>query len=1161
MKVINLIKKRSKKHFGGIIPVLILFFVSITINAQNRIITIPQKQMTILSAFEEIEKQTNLKIAYNEKAIDVNKRILINIPGKPLSEALSAILKDTDMTFKIEGKQIMIVPAAGPDLARNYTGTVTDAKGEPIIGASVVEKGTNNGIATDSEGKFNLSVRPGAVLVFSYLGYITKEVSAGAQNTIQVSLSEDTRMIDEVVVIGYGAQKKANLTGSVGYIDSKQIENRAVYTLTQALQGKVAGLNISSSSGMPGAPQNINIRGYTGLGQMAAPLLVIDGVQGGNISDIEMNDVESISFLKDAASSAIYGSSAPYGVILVTTKKGHEGKPVITYNNNFGFSTPTNLPHYANSLDFANQFNQAIVNGNQSALAYNLDVVERIKQYMAGTLKEETQKDPTKDDWLTFFAANGNNEWFDLYFKKSSFSQHHNIGISGASQSSNYFIGLGYTQQDGMFNFANEKDQRYNARVNVSSNLTKWLTFNARTSYSQTHQNMPAQYESIYGGNVATVDYSYQMLHSIGRTFPTVPLRDPSGHLSEFSYALGWAEGGRQNRLTDNFSLTGEFVVKPLPGWDITANYTCSGRNYEHKNHAATFYTMRPSGVLVPRSGSDVNSLYRNFEKNRNFVINAYTTYQKTIGDHHFSGTLGFVQELGNYLKMSGSNTYLLTDEVPMLSLTYGTNIALSDAAWEEASRGTFGRVMYNYKEKYLLELNGRYDGTSKYLKDYRMKFYPGISAGWIVSRESFWEPLANKVNQFKLRANYASLGNQLYSSRYGFYPGLGYNLSTNTQWIFPGDTRQMSFSAPPLVDYSLTWVTTSTLGFGLDLGLLKNRLEFTYDWYRRIEKDFLGPAQDFPAILGTSAPTQNNTDTEVKGYDITIGWRDKIGDFTYGANLILNDYRGKVIKYPSSSKLITGWYNGKTMGEIWGFETVGLIKTQAEADECVKTQQLLNSNWYIGDVHYKNNGDVLTYGKNTIDDPGDRKVIGNATPRYAFGLTLNGGWKNFDAQVFFQGIGKRDIMFRENTNYFWGITSWGMWQSSVYTVHDRFHIKNPNAQYDFLPDNPNGYLPNGYFNSNYKNTWAQSRYLQNGAYMRLKNLQLGYTIPQSLTEKINCQKARIFVNGENVFTFTKLISIVDPEIVDINRGENNMSTGKVYPLRRTWSFGINVTF
>ena len=1162
---------------------LLLFFLGIFFNTwatpikTKEAFKISMKNAVVRDVLKEMESKTGYRFFFSDDFVDIYRKVNIDIESDDVTEFLAYMFRESTVTYKLlENNVVVITPVKTAQQAIVITGTVSDSDGQPLPGVSVSVRNTTLGTATDGNGAFTLSVPDGnAVLAFSYIGYITQEITVGNRRTINISLLEDTRMMEEVVVIGYGTVKKANLTGAVGYIDNTQLENRAVSTLTQALQGKVSGVNISSSSGMPGAVQNINIRGYTGLGRMAEPLLVIDGVQGGNISDIEINDVESISFLKDAASSAIYGSSAPYGVILVTTKKGRAGKPVITYNNNFGWSSPINLPHMSNSLDFANAYNQAAINGKQATVIKE-GAIDRITRYMAGTLKEETERDPgASDEWRLFFDANGNNDWFDIYFKDSSFSQRHNIGVSGATESSNYYIGLGYTQQDGMFNFANETDQRYNTRVNLSSNLTKWLTVSARTSYMRSHQNLPAAYSgfgnggslgSITSANPDIYSYSYDVLHMVGNTFPVVPFKEPTGRYSQYSYTLGFTEGGRQNRNTDNISLTGEFVVKLLPGWDVTGNYTYVVRNFEHTNHAKTFYTERPSGELAPRAGSSPNQFFRRFDKTQDQVINAFTSYQKTLGDHNFNAVLGFNQRLNTYVRMTGSNNMLISDEVPMLSLTYGTATALADAEWEEASRGAFGRIQYNFKEKYLLELNGKYDGTSKYLKDYRMKFYPGISAAWAISKESFWNPLVDYVNMFKLRVSYASLGNQTYSGRYDFYPGLSRQLSTNTQWFFAGDTREMSFSSPGLVDYSLTWVTTQTLDFGFDLGAFKNRLDFSFDWYRRFEKDFIGPAQTYPALLGTSAAGANNTDIETKGWEITIGWRDNINEFSYGANFTLSDYQGKILKYPNPTKRFTTWYDGKQMGEIWGFETVGLIRTEAEAEQCRQTQRLLDANWFIGDVHYKNNGDVLTYGARTLDDPGDQKVIGNNTPRYSYGLNLNAEWKGFDATLFFQGIGKRDIMFHYSSNYFWGITGWGTFQSNVFTIHDRFHqqyVTDPD--YDFLPDNLNGYLPNAYLN-NYKNYQSQSGYLQSGAYMRLKNFQLGYTIPKIYTDKIKCQKARFFVNGENLFTFTKLLKIVDPEIVDTNVSWNDtesavFSTGKVYPVRRTWSFGLNVTF
>ena len=1042
----------------------------------------------------------------------------------------------------------------------NITGTVTDSDGQPLPGVTVVVKNTSNGTATDGNGAYSLSVaNANVVLTFSYIGYTSQDITVGNRRNINVTLLEDTRLIDEVVVIGYGTVKKANLTGSVGYVDNTQLENRAVANVSQALQGKVAGLNINSTSGAPGAVQNINIRGYTGLGKMATPLLVIDGIQGGDLNSIEINDVESISFLKDAASSAIYGSSAPYGVILVTTKKGRIGKPVISYNNTLGWSRPTNLPHWANSLEFARIYNIAQKN-TDGGFVISEETIDRMRRYQAGTYtytdpktgitynNPETVPLTNTDDWQVRFDGNGNNDWFDIIFNKVAFSQRHNIGVSGATEASNYYVGLGYTQQDGLMTVGDEKDQRYNVRANVTTNLAKWLTFTLRTAYARSQQDMPAHYPGIYGGNVWDVNYSEQLFHSIGRSYPNWPYYQPDGTQAEFQYVIGFENGGRQKRTTDHASLSGEFVIKPLPGWEITANYTYASKNYEHTNHQKIFYVQRPSGALFPRASSSPNEFYRNMEKGQDFTINVFSNYQKQIGDHNINATLGFLQQLNTYVGVRGWKTNLISDQVPMLSLADGTT-TLQDWAWEEASRGAFGRIQYNFKEKYLLEINGRYDGTSKFTKDKRMKFYPGVSAAWTISRESFWQPLTDYVNMFKLRASYANLGSQQNTGRYDFYPGLGRTIGASTEWLFAGNSREMSFRPPGLVNFNTTWVTVQTLDFGFDLGVLRNRLDVTFDWYTRKELDYIGPSQLYPALLGTGAPGENNTDVETKGWEISLGWKDRVGDFSYGISARLWDYQQTCLKYPNPDRLISRWYNGQKAGEIWGWETVGLIKTEEEAAQCRASQRLFHANWTIGDVHYKNKGDVLTRGKNTADDPGDQIVIGNVTPRYQYGLNLEAGWKGFDATLFLQGTGKRDLMFHYAANYFWGCTGWGSYQSAVFTVHDFW-----------TEETPNGYLPRPSFT--YKNTQPQTGYLQSGAYMRIKNFQIGYTIPKAVTDKIKFQKARLFVNAENLATFTKLVKIVDPEVVNTNYwDEYNSSSGKTYPVRQTWSFGVNVTF
>jgi TonB-linked SusC/RagA family outer membrane protein len=1026
-------------------------------------------------------------------------------------------------------------------------GKVTDETGEGAIGVNIIEKGTSHGVITDIDGNYSITISSAqkAVLQFSSIGYNTKEEAVNGRTSINIALTPSVIALGEVVAIGYGTQKKVNLTGAVGFIDGKQMENRSVQNMAQALQGKVANLNISTPNGAPGSSYNFNIRGYTGINAddkvnlSNAPLVVIDGVQGGDLSSINMNDVENISVLKDAASSAIYGSSAPFGVIIVTTKKGKAGKPVITYNNNFGFAQPTRLPHYTNSIDFAEAFNEVGENSRYTAKLFDDEVMQRIKDYQSGKIKDETMKNPAKNEWYSWNAANANNDWFDIYFKKAAFSQQHNIGVSGATETSNYYVGLGYNQQDGLYNYANDGTKRYNVRANISSNLTNWLTFGFRSAMSRNQTDVPAIYSNISGGS----NYSYDYFHQIGRTYPTVPLRNPDGYFSEGSGIGIFTDGGRRKETTDKADLTGELALHILPGWDATANYTYSGDYIENSNHRKTFYTVLPNGDKQVRGGSAPNYISRNMYKYQHHTINAFTSYEKTFGKHSIKALAGFTQELYDKLSMSGANDNLYSDEIPMLSMTYGTNRSLSDAASQLAIRGGFGRINYNYEEKYLIELNGRYDGTSRFLKDVRNKFYPGMSAAWVISKESFWESLIDYVNTLKLRGSYGSIGEQSFTdSYYPFYPSLGNSSPTGTNWIFSSG-RESSFNQPGLVDPSLTWQTTSMLDFGFDLAALSNRLNITFDWYRRHVKDFVVRGTAVPAFLGVNAPLVNNGEMETKGFDISIGWKDRIGEVSYGANFVLSDYTGRMLKYDSNpTKLISSmYYEGMTMGEIWGYETVGLFKDQAEIDGA--NQSYLNANWYPGDVHYKDlNGDgKINIGDNTVNNPGDRKIIGNSTPRYSFGLTLNGEWKGFDATIFLQGVGKRDIMFDAGSNYFWGFVN-NEWQSSYFTVHtDRWTTANPN-----------GYYPRAYFNTD-KNKQAQSRYLQNAAYLRFKNVQLGYTIPKAFTDKIKFQKARLFVNVENLATFTKLINIVDPEIVNGN--------AKVYPLQRTWAFGINLTF
>lgn len=1119
---------------------------AVTSYGQNAELSINTKEVFLSELFDEIEKQSEFLFNYRDSDIGHHKA-KVAIKNGNIKEVLDQALINTDLSFSINDRHITIfkVAKATQKAGKVITGSVKDNTKENLLGVSISIKGTTRGTVTDMDGNYSIEVPDDqAVLVFTYLGYKTKELSVSGKTKIEVTLMEDTQNLEEVVVVGYGSMKKENLTGAVTQLKGEVLESRPVTNISQALQGTVANLNISSSGGgAPGGKPSINIRGYTGFGlddngnmesKSESPLVIIDGIQGGDLNSVNIEDVESISILKDAASTAIYGSSAPYGVIIINTKKGKKGsKATITYNNNFGFAQPINLPKMLNSLDFANIYNEAADNAG-IARPFTNENLQRIKDYQGGIMKDETIANPAAgtDDWLTW-TGNGNNDWFDIFFKDVSFSQQHNIGVSGGTDKTNYYVGLGYNQKNGMYNFGEDVYKRYSVRANLSTELTNWLTFNVRSSFSRGATDSPNTYSGKTGGNY---------MHQISRKWPTAPLRNPDGCYSYPSDIPLQEEGGRSKATTDQAILTGEFVVTPSAGWNITANYTFNGAYIDKSDHVKTLYVTKPSGASDLYSGTSPNSFSRTNNKNQHHVVNAFSSYEKKVNEHYFKVMVGYTEELYDNMEQYSGNSYLYSDDAPALSLTHGTSPSISDKASQLAIRGGFGRINYNFKEKYLLELNGRYDGTSRFLKDVRYKFYPGASAAWILSKENFWQPIESYVNTFKLRVSYGSLGDQGFTgSYYPFYPSMTTKAPAGSNWLF-ADGRHAYVSYPELINPNLSWVTTTTIDFGVDMAFLGNRLNFTFDWYKRSAKDFVGPAEVLPSIIGANSPQTNNSSMETKGFDLSLSWKDRIGEFNYGVNFVLSDYMSEIIEYPNPTGLNSTWYEGRKVGDVWGYETEGFFKSDDEI-KLAPSQSKIYAIWTPGDIRYKDiNGDnKIDWGDNTLENPGDKKVIGNTTPRFSYGLTLSGDYKGFDFSVFMQGVAKRDAWV--GSNIFWGIVG-DQWQSSVLNTHTDRWSEN----------NPDGYFPKYYLSSqNSKNTQVQTRYLQNAAYMRIKNLQIGYSLPKELIRKINFERLRVYTSVDNLATFTNLIENIDPEF--------SASDGKLYPLQRTWSLGMNITF
>lgn len=1131
---------------------LIFLVLALQVSAKNygqKMLNLDENNITLTDVFKKIENKYAFKFYFSNDIVPEKHFTTIRAKSASIDEVMNKVLEGSGLYWKmLSGDRIVVGNNFNQQnltiTKRIVTGTVKDNTGQPLANVSVIVKGTVNGVTTSNDGRFSINAANGDTLVFSSVGYQPQEVVLAAEETIDITLQPSLNNLDEIVVVGYGTQKQVNLTGAVTQVSGKVLEDRPITRISQALQGQVAGLNITTNyaGGAPDAKQTINVRGYTGLGATGAPLIVIDGVQGGDINSLNPRDVESITVLKDAASTAIYGSSAPYGVLLITTKKGKAGKPRFSYDNNFSWAQPINLPKMMNSLDFANLYNEAFENAGRPDF-FTAETIKRIQDYQAGKLTTQTIANPTpgSNSWYNWDAGNANNDWFKIYFKKFAFSQQHNISVSGGSANSNYYVSIGYNDRAGMYNYGNDDFKRYNVKANLSTNVTPWLTFSLRTTLSRSLNNTPNTYNNQTGGNY---------MHQIARKFPTVSLINPDGNYSDESNVPLQLYGGRTKYTEDQPLLTGEVVIKPLKGWNITANYTFDGDFIDRTDNVKTVYVYRPDGTNYPSSGTSPNSFSRSNSRNQHYVFNLFSSYQKTYKKHDFSILGGFVSELTDYASYGAGNSLLYSNDIPSLNLTYGTSPSIGDSRRQLAVEGYFGRLNYSFAGKYLLEVNGRYDATSRFLDNRRWKFSPGVSAGWNVDKEIFWQPLKTVVNTFKIRGSYGSSPDQLFldpssgptiGSWYPFYPSLGTSTPTNTGWLF-GGSQQAATTMPPLVNPDLTWVTTTSYGIGTDITMLNNRLSTSFDWYIRKSDNFVGPAAVLPSLLGTSVPQINNAGTQTKGFELTLKWQDNIGDLSYSVRGSLADYQGKVVRYNNPTKSLSTWYVGESMGEIWGYQTSGLYQTQAQA-ATAPTASFWQDAFNAGDVIYRDlNGDkIINNGQNTVDSSGDLRVIGNNTPRYQYSFDFNFGYKGFDLDIFLQGISKRDSWV--GSNYFWGIVG-DEWQSSPFTTNlDRWS-----------PQNPNGYFPKFYMSSeNGKNTQVTDRYLQNAAYLRIKSVQLGYSLPENIAKRIAAQRVRLYFTVDNLATFTKLISTMDPEL--------SINDAKIYPLQRTFSFGANVSF
>ena len=1033
-------------------------------------------------------------------------------------------------------------------------GTVVDNNGDPVVGASVfvVSNGQKKGSVTDLDGKFEIAgVASGSSLTISYVGYKTQQVTWSGKD-LKVTLQENSEMLENVVVVGYGTQKKVNLTGAVSVVNSKQLESRPVTSVAQALQGEVPGLNFSvgNSGGSLNSRMSMNIRGIgtIGSGSNAAPLVLIDGSEG-DLYSISPNDIESISVLKDASSSAIYGSRAAFGVILVTTKSGKDSRMNVSYNGNVRFSTATQIPEMPNSYDFARYWNDAAANSGAPA-PFKQQILEKIKNHINGTPSPGDEVTTTwagkaaNEPWSMYTGSWDNTNWFKEMYKSGVPSTEHNIALSGGGSKVNYYLSGAILSQHGLIRHGKDKLKRYNFSGKITANLKDWFTVTYNTKWVREDYSRPSYMTGLF-------------FHNIARRWPTNPIFDPNGHYVHGNEILQMENGGLDATQNDKLYQQLALEFRPIKGWKIRLEGNYNTVNYHNHWDVLPIYYYDPDQKPIAAAWSGnyaagKSDVGESMSKNNYYNGRFFTEYAFTLNDKHdFKFLAGLDMESNIYTSLGAARADLISPLVPSLNNATHKDVRPSFSNTQWATMGAFGRINYAYDSRYLAEFSIRRDGSSRFIGDKTWSTFPSLALGWNIANEDFFKPLTKTVNTLKLRATYGALGNTNITALYPWFLTQPASASASS-WLVKGERVNIS-NMPGLVSPNLTWESVRSWNIGLDFGMFNNRLQGTFDYYVRTTKDMVGPAPVKPSILGATQPAENNSDMRSNGWDLEVRWRDRIGQLGYGVKLVLSDDFQTITRYYNPNRLLSQWSEGKRMGDIYGYLVEGIAQTNEQMNEWLANNKpAWGSNWAAGDVMYKDlNGDKkVNSGKSTYDDMGDLTKIGNSLPRYRFGITLDANWKGFDFLIFMQGVGKRD--FWDASPYSVGANT-GMWQAAAFKDH--LDYWRPATDTNLGP-NTNAYYPRPLFGQGSKNFQTSDRYLQNAAYMRIKNIQFGYTLPAALASKIGANRVRFYFSAENLATFTKMNKIFDPEATGGDWGP-----GKLYPLQRTFSFGLNLNF
>ncbi|MEC3879285.1 SusC/RagA family TonB-linked outer membrane protein [Parapedobacter sp. 10938] len=1091
--------------------------------------------------FESIREQTGYNFLFVDGAIPADNKFTVHEQGE-LKQVLSGLLQKHGLTYTIKDKTILVKPTprnavpqpihagAIPVKQSAFSGTVLNEQGQPLSGATIRIKGTPQTAVADEDGRFSFDVAPeGAVLVVSYTGYQSREITMANRVDVNIRLSPEPLNLSEVVVVGYGTQKRVNLTGSVATVNSEVFEGRPAATVQSAIQGALPGLTIQVGSGQPGRwNTSMNVRGLTTLNSGSNPLILVDGIPYSGLDMLNPDAIESISVLKDASSSAIYGARAANGVLLITTKSGGQfDTPVFTYNGHYGVQTPTRLPELVDGREFMTLTNEARVNAGLGRL-YTEDA---FTAYDAGS---------SPNDY-------NNTDWINEIYKGNAPQQNHQISVQGGKGKTGYFLSYGHFQQGGLIVGNSYDGTRNNMRLRVNTELFDRLKIDGNIGYIQfdRHENALAGTAGVF--------------RLAQRASPLLPVRwydeATDGWQTSNHYAYGSvrnpvdvAHNSGYDRFTSKTpSVNVKAVLNIIDGLDVSAQYGFTNSIYRTKEFNAAMYRYLSDGSEYPGNADLRNTISLSESDNLNELLNTTVTYEKNIGDHYFRGLAGYAQEYGFISSLGASRQNILMDGVEQINL--GTeNIQNSGTETHWALASFFGRINYNYRETYLFEANIRRDGTSRFAKDRRWGTFPSFSAGWVISNESFLEE-APWLSLLKIRGSYGELGNQNVGSDGNYYPYL--TAISRIENAYPiGDGRNVGFAQGALGNSQLIWESLRMTNIGLDVQLLNNRLTFTGDYFIKHNNNaLLQPV--YPATIGftsTSAlPLVNMGKVESKGWEIAVGWNDHIGDLRYSFTANLADVQNEVIALGKSAPVLGNNLirEGDPLNAYFGYLTDGLATAadfggfdeaiQRYTDPSFPTISSYTAVTQPGDIKYRDISGPDGVPDGRIDND-DRAIFGNPYPRYTYSLRGQFNWRAFDFSFFLQGVGQIDgYLYDEAIHAF----------INDYSIPQRYHLDR------WTPENTSAKYPRLYYTQNHNREFSDY-WVQDASYLRLKNVQVGYQLPDKWASRVRLSRLRVYVSADNLFTKSDYFYAYDPEV--------RSTSGDAYPQVKTIIAGLSLT-